>query len=224
MRLPTLALMVLAPAAALAEPAESITKSAPAPTYELGLRIGGYGFHREGDSRPGEGWSECRMNGLGVFGGRTLTGPLFIEAGLDMYSTANGPIGPEPTDLAVDRTSGLLSTAIGARTNVASWLRGYIQLGAGIELTKVSVAYGEERIRDSKVMPEGFFGAGIDLKLWRGTYVGATFRTLLMGNFDYDPDRLDMSKGWVSAPPASEVFDASVDVAAQGQFYVRHDL
>ncbi len=215
MRLPLLAVILLAPAAALAE---------PTPTYELGLRIGGYGFHREGDSRPGEGWSECRMNGLGVFGGRTLSGPLFVEAGLDMYSTANGPIGPEPTDLPIDRTSGLVSTAIGARTNVASWLRGYIQLGAGIELTKVSVAYGQERIRESKVMPEGFFGAGFDLKLWKGTYVGATFRTLLMGNFDYDPERLDMSKGWVAAPPASEVFDASVDVAAQGQFYVRHDL
>ncbi len=101
------------------------------------------------------------MNGLGVFGGRTLRGPLFVEAGLDMYSTANGPIGPEPTDLPIDRTSGLLSAAIGARTSVASWLRGYIQVGAGVELTKVSVPYGQERIRDSKLMPEGFFGAGL---------------------------------------------------------------
>ena len=224
MRLPPLALILLAPAAALAEPAERRTTSARPATYELGLRIGGYGFHREGDSRPGEGWSECRMNGLGVFGGRTLTGPLFVEAGLDMYSTANGPIGPDPTDLPIDRTSGLLSAAIGARTNVASWLRGYVQLGAGVELTKVSVPYGEERIRDSKVMPEGFFGAGVDLELWKGTYVGAAFRTLLMGNFNYDPERLDMNKGWVAPPLASDVFDASVDVAAQGQFYVRHDL
>ena len=62
MRLPPLALILLAPAAALAEPNATVTKSAQAPTYELGLRIGGYGFHREGDSRPGEGWSECRMN------------------------------------------------------------------------------------------------------------------------------------------------------------------
>jgi hypothetical protein len=224
MRLPTLALILVAPALAVAEPTTTLTTQAPRPTYELGLRIGGYGFRREGDSRPGQGWSECRMNGFGVFGGRVLTGPLFVEAGLDLYSTANGPIGPEPTDLPIDRTSGLVSAAIGARTNVTSWLRGYVQLGAGLELTRVSVPYGDQRIRDSKAMPEGFFGAGLDLKIMRGTYVGASLRTLVMGNFDYDPNRLDPSMGWVAPPPASEVFDASASVAAQGQFYVRHDL
>ena len=224
MRLPTLALVLLAPAVALAEPAETLTKSSPKTGYELGIRVGGYGFRREGDNRPGEGWTECRMNGLGVFGGRHLTGPLFVEAGLDMYSSADGPLGAEPTDLPIDRTSGLVSAAIGARTNLTSWLRGYVQLGGGLELTRVSVPYGEERIRDSKVMPEGFFGAGLDLKIMKGTYVGASFRTLVMGNFDYDANRLDPNMGWVAAPPANDVFDASPDVAAQGQFYVRHDL
>jgi len=201
-----------------------IPTSAAAEGYELGLRVGGYGFHREGDNRPGEGWTECRMNGLGVFGTRQLTGPLFVEAGLDMYSSADGPLAPEATDLPVDRTSGLVSGAIGARTHLTSWLRGYVQLGAGLELTKVSVPYGEERIRDTKAMPEGFFGAGLDLKIAKGTYIGASFRTLVMGNFDYDPNRLDPQMGWVAPPPASDVFDASADVAAQGQFYVRHDL
>lgn len=224
MRASSLALLLLAPTVALAEPAASVTTSAPRATYDLGMRVGGYGFKREGDNRPGEGWSECRMNGLGVFGGRSLPGPLFVEAGLDFYSTADGPIGPEATDLPVDRMSGLLSTAIGARMNFTSWLRGYIQLGAGVELTRVSVPYGEERIRDTKLMPEGFFGAGAELKIWRGTYGGASLRTLVMGNFNYDPRNLDMSNGWVSPPPASEVFDASPDVAAQGQFYIRHEL
>lgn len=217
---------LLAPAIAVADPADTgVTATAHrGPTYELGIRIGGYGFHRDGDFRPGQGWSECRMNGFGVFGGRTLTGPLFVEAGLDMYSTANGPIGPEPGDLPIDRTSGLISTAIGARANIASWLRGYVQLGAGVELTRVSVPYGEERIRDTKAMPEGFFGMGMDLKIMHGTYVGASLRALVMGNFDYDQNRLDPNMGWVAPPPASDVFDASASVAAQGQFYVRHDL
>ena len=49
-------------------------------------------------------------------------------------------------------------------------------------------------------MPEGFFGLGIDLRVARGTYLGSSFRTLVMGNFDYDPARLDMSNGWVAAP------------------------
>jgi len=193
------------------------TGVAMADTYEMGVRVGGYGFRREGEQI----WDECRMNGFGIFGGRRLTGPLFLEAGLDMY----GSVGPtQMSDLPVDRASGLLSTAIGARTNVFSWLRGYVQLGGGLELTSLSVPYGDQRISDKKVMPEGFFGAGVDIKLGSRTYGGASFRTHVMGNFDYDPQRLDMNAGWLAAPKSDEVFDASPDVAAQVQFYVRRDL
>ncbi len=207
---------------AVAEPTEApaVTASA-APTYELGVRIGGYGFRREGDPRPGEGWTECRMNGLGVFGTRTLPGPFFVEAGLDMYSSANVT---NEMDLPIDRTSGLVSGAIGVRTNVASWLRAYVQLGAGLEVTKVSVPYGDQRIRDTKALPEGFFGIGADLQIWKGTRIGATFRTLVMGSFEYDKSHLDPSSGWVAAPTADEVFAPSTGVAAQGQFYIRRDL
>ena len=219
-----LAMLILTlPAVAAAEPI-SLTSTADAPTYEVGIRVGGYGFRRDGDPRPGEGWTECRMNGFGVFGGRALTGPLFLEAGLDLYSTATGPIGPASTDLPIDRTSGLVSSAIGVRTQVTSWLRGYVQLGAGVELTRVSVPYGDMRIRDSKLLPEGFFGAGLDLRIAKGTYIGSSVRALVMGNFDYDANKLDTSMGWTSPPPASEVFAASAGVAAQAQFYVRHDL
>ena len=42
-----------------------------------------------------------------------------------------------------------------------------------------------------------------------------------MGNFEYDASHLDTT--W-TMPTASEVFDASPDAAAQGQFYLRHDL
>jgi hypothetical protein len=200
--------------------------AAPTGNYEIGARIGGYGFRREGDPTPGEGWTECRMNGFGVFGNKHVQGPLFLEAGLDMYSSATGPVGSAASanDLPIDRTSGLISAAVGVRTNVTSWLGAYLQLGGGMELTHVSVPYGDTRIRDNKAMPEGFFGLGADIKIFRATRIGASFRTLVMGNFDYDPARLDMSNGWVSAPPASEVFDASTSVAAQAQFYVRREL
>ncbi|MDX2090878.1 MAG: outer membrane beta-barrel protein [Kofleriaceae bacterium] len=221
MRSLVLAVATLASSAAVAEPLAA-TASAPAPsTYELGVRVGGYGFRRDGDPRPGEGWTECRMNGFGVFGGRTLTGPLFVEAGLDMYTSADGA---DPMDLPVDRTSGLFSAAIGARTQITSWLRGYVQVGGGMEITKVSVPYGDTRIRDTKAMPEGFFGMGMDLRIAARTHVGASFRALLMGNFDYDPARLDTNQGWVAAPTAEDVFDPSSDVAGQAQFYVRRDL
>jgi hypothetical protein len=195
-------------------------------TYDLGVRIGGYGFRREPTNDTPLGvnnapWDECRMNGLGIFGSRALTGPLFVEAGLDMY----GSIGAsQPNDLPLDRTSGLVTTAIGARTQIASWLRGYVQLGGGVELTRLSVPYGDQRIRDNKLLPEGFFGIGAELKLLKHTHFGANLRTHLMGNFDYNAERLDMSQGWAAPPSAGEVFDASPDVAAQGQFYIRHEL
>jgi hypothetical protein len=185
--------------------------------YELGARVGGYGFRREGANQD---WTECRMNGLGVFGGRALRGPLFAEAGLDLYSSVT----PESGDLPIDRTSGLVSAAIGARTQIASWLRGYVQLGGGVELTRVSVPYGDERIRDNKAMPEGFFGLGFDIELVKGTRIGSSFRTLVMGNFDYDPANLEMKDEWAWKPSPGVVFDASPDVATQVQFYVRRDL
>ena len=188
-----------------------------ADTYSMGARIGGYGFRREGEQI----WDECRMNGFGIFGGRKLTGPLFVEAGLDLY----GSVGEgQPMDLPVDRASGLLSTALGARTQVASWLSGYIQIGGGVELTSVSVPYGDQRISDHKAMPEGFFGVGVDIKVAKGTYAGSSFRTHVMGNFNYDPQRLDENGGWLAAPSSKDVFDASPDVAAQFQFYVRREL
>lgn len=219
----TVATLLLLSSVAAAE--DAAPTAAPAPGYEIGARIGGYGFRREGDPTPGEGWTECRMNGFGVFGNHALTGPLFVEAGLDMYTSATGPVGAaNQTDLPIDRTSGLISAAVGVRTNVTSWLGAYLQLGGGMELTHVSVPYGDTRIRDNKAMPEGFFGLGADIKIFRATRIGASFRTLVMGNFDYDPARLDMSNGWVTAPPASEVFDASPSVAAQAQFYVRREL
>lgn len=203
----------------------------PGPGFAIGARVGGYGFRREQTMSSGgvtgvsieenKKWDECRMNGFGIFGNRDLRGPLFVEAGLDMY----GSIGAtQSSDLPLDRTSGLVSGAIGARTQVTSWLGGYVQLGGGVELTSVSVPYGDTRIRDHKAMPEGFFGIGVDFRIAKGTHIGSNIRTLLMGNFDYDPSRLDMEQGWIAAPSKDDVFDASPDVAAQAQFYLRREL
>ena len=193
------------------------SSTAFADDFEVGARVGGYGFRRDSQ----EEWTECRMNGFGVFGGRALRGPLFVEAGIDMYNSLEPALA---SDLPIDRTSGLFSAAIGARTQVASWLRGYIQLGAGLELTSLSVPYGDDTIRDHQAMPEAFFGVGFDLKILRGTHGGASVRTLLMGNFDYDPARLEMKDEWAWKPSPEVVFDASPDVAAQVQFYVRREL
>ena len=115
---------------AVAEPREApaVTTSA-SPTYELGVRIGGYGFRREGDPRPGEGWTECRMNGLGVFGERRLGSNLFVEAGLDYYFSESFPQGRNEQDLPIDRMSGLITTALGVRVTGPWRTSGYAQLG-----------------------------------------------------------------------------------------------
>jgi hypothetical protein len=231
--LPALVFTALGTQAASADPSGNTAGETPSPaspsgTYAIGARIGGYGFRREAAAMdrsvasptPGA-WDECRMNGFGIFGHRSLRGPLFLEAGLDMYGSIERSA---EGDLPLDRTSGLVSAAVGVRTEVTSWLGGYIQLGGGVELTSVSVPYGDTRIRDRKAMPEGFFGIGGDIRLGTATRVGANVRTLLMGNFDYEASRLDMDNGWVAAPSSGEVFDASPDVAAQAQFYLRHEI
>lgn len=205
---------------AYAEPTPGV-QATPKPGYDLGVRIGGYGFRRDGDNNRETAWTECRMDGVGVFGSRVLTGPLFLEAGIDMYSSSDFRAKGTENDLPIARTSGLVTAAIGARADIASHIRGFVQLGAGVELTRVAVPYGEETIRDDKMMPEGFFGVGVDVRLTKRTYVGAQFRAHVMGNFEYDANRLDTT--W-TMPTASEVFDASPDAAAQGQFYLRRDL
>lgn len=191
--------------------------AAPDSTYAIGMRVGGYGFKREGS----QAWDECRMNGLGIFAQRALRGPVFVEAGLDSYFTIGQG---QTTDLPIDRQNAIVSVAAGVRSNFTPWLRGFAQLGTGVELARLSVPYGDSTIRDDKVMPEGFLGFGGDLRIARGTYVGATVRTLVMGNFDYDPSRLHMTSPWIAAPSSNDVFSASPQLAAQGQFYLRRDL
>jgi hypothetical protein len=218
-------LTVAVPAVAAADGPSPRPAPAAAPTYDIGIRVGGYGFKREGDDRPGEGWTECRMNGIGVFASRALRGPLFLEGGLDMYASADLPLGPSSMDLPIDRASGLLSAAIGVRTQLAPWLRAYVQVGAGVEVTRVAVPYSGGTVRDTKAMPEGLFGFGGDLRLAGRTYVGAGFRMLAMGNFDYSRAELEQREEWgFTAPDPAVVFDASLGFAAQGQFYVRREL
>jgi len=214
--------VLLASTAASAEPMMGVTAEAPDPTWSVGARIGGYGFRREGNTAFTGKWDECRMNGVGVFANRMIQGPIFVEGGLDTYFSSTDR---QPQDLKIDRSSALLSAAAGVRLDFTSWLTGWVQLGVGAELTKVSVPYGDDALRANKVMPEGFFGVGGDIKVTRAVHLGASIRTLVMGNFNYDPQRLDMSsQAWTSQPTADQVFDATPGLAAQGQFYMKYDL
>ena len=191
--------------------------------YAIGFRVGGYGFHSADASQTSD-WDKCRMNGIGVFADRALPGPLFLEAGLDTYFSA----GQAPSsDLPIDRQSVLVSVAAGARMHVTSWLArlraARHRHGARARLACRTAARRSRRQGDARRVPRHRRRhpprAGT-------RYVGANMRTLVMGNFDYDPARLQMSnEPWVArAPKSSDVFAASPALAAQGQFYLRRDL
>jgi len=213
------------PAAATAEegvaPVAGTARATP--VYSFGGRVGGYGFRRDaGDARSN--WDECRMNGLGVFGERRFGAHLFIEGGLDFYFAESFPQQPNPGDLPIDRMSGLFTAAAGLRAAGPWRTSGYAQLGAGLELTQVTVPYDGHHISDQLAMPAAFIGVGGDIRVAAGTYLGANLRAYVMGNFDYDPAQLEMQPGWVTPPAADEVFAPSPDAAAQAQFYVRRDI
>lgn len=193
-------------------------------TWSMGARVGGYGFRRPQPAASTE-WNVCRMNGVGIFLNHKLRGALFVETGLDLYASDDFVMAGRSTDLPVNRKSGLLTGAIGAHTPLTGWLDAYVQLGAGLELTAVSVPYGTNlKISDDKMLPVGFMGIGGDIRLGAHTHLGASFRVHVMGNFDYDANKLQLMGNWPTPPPADEVFAASPDLAAQGQFYVRRDL
>jgi hypothetical protein len=199
----------MSPALALADDA----------TYSAGARVGGYGFRRSSsDGQPS--FDQCRMSGLGIFAQRTLGRRAFVETGVDLYSSQPG----EDQDLPLDRSSALITAAIGVRSHFTRHIDGYAQLGAGVELTRVSVPYADGAIRDQLALPLGFIGMGADVRFGARTHLGAAFRVHAMGNFDYAPERLEMETGWTRPPSADEVFAASPAVAAQGQFYLRRDL
>jgi hypothetical protein len=220
MRVQLLTITVLA---SLAAPAAADPIQPDEATYAFGARVGGYGFRRDSGDRRNE-WDECRMNGLGVFGQRMLGPVAFVETGLDIYFSESFPMPQTESDLPIDRVSGLVTAAIGAHADGPWRTSGFVQLGVGLELTRVSVPYGEESIVDSMALPEGFLGLGGEIDVGKRTHLGMSLRTHVMGNFEYDPEDLEMQPGWTSPPAADEVFDPAPDIAAQGQFYIRHDL
>lgn len=183
-----------------------------ASTYAVGARVGGYGF-RDQDAAGKATWDDCRMNGIGVFGQRAMTRHLALEGGLDAYFADNTGLpghdhGGEATatdgHLAMDRVSTIAT--IGAALTL---LPGYrvtptLSLGAGVELTRVSMDGHEPA---SRVMPMGYFGFGVDGRLWGRIHGGMNVRVNAMGHFEHDdPNMTEM--------------DASPELATQGQFYL----
>jgi hypothetical protein len=193
-----------------------MTASAEPVIDQVGARIGGYGF-REGVDAAGQmssetGWQACRMNGIGVFASRNLTRHFFLEGALDTYFTDNDAavLGSESSsyDTPIDRVSGILSVAAGARVFPDAIVSPYVQLGLGGEVTRVRLP--EVGMQDTALLPMGFFGVGANLRLGSRLRFTAVVKVNVMGYYD-DAQFQDQ-------------LDAKAELATQGQFALSYQL
>src|SRR5262245_1512121 len=191
------AFLVAAPAAAHAEtPSQGVPTPSP---WGFGARVGGYGF-REAAPEGGTSWEDCRMSGMGLFAEHRLTSLVFVEGGLDQYFADDPAV--------MDRVSTTVTIAGGLRMLSSRWISLHVQLGAGLELTRVSM---DEHSR-SDALPVGFLGFGADARLYRGLRAGANVRLHGMGHYDHHD------------PVVVDEMDVSPELASQGQVYLRYDL
>ncbi len=179
----------------------------------IGARVGGYGFRQPATGSERSGWNDCRMNGIGLFGQRTFgrAKALFAEAGLDTYFSEAFPLQSENDGgLPMDRLSALASVAAGVRMFPTAAVSPYVQLGAGVELTKIDVP--TYHITESFTLPLAFLGIGGDFRVGKHLKLGAVLRVHAMGHFH---DITTNADGQMSLSPSPEV-------AAQGQFYAMY--
>jgi hypothetical protein len=197
-----------------------VTAAAPAPEYAIGVRVGGYGFRQAPTAQSDHtGWTGCRMNGIGLFGERTLGARFFVEGGLDAYFTDDTGTGfhdhdgPDMKPPWIDRVSGLASVAGGVRLWPGARVSPYLQLGVGLEATRIKVkAEDGSLIEDGLVLPFGFIGLGGDLRLGR-VRLGMSLRIHAMGTID---QRDPLAPG--------QALEPEPELAAQGQFYAKFAL
>ena len=217
----TLSLVLLAAAVARAQPAApsadtDLSRTADAPRYAFGVRVGGYGFRNTSEPDAGT-WQDCRMDGAGVFAQRSLGRHLFAEAAFDLYSAREGTPTAEMPVPGMDRLSGITTVAGGARIPWR-WLSPYVQVGLGLEVTRVKMA--SEGLEQHQVLPMGFFGVGADLRISDHLSVGGNIRSNLMKHFDHDGGAAARQAG--DAGPGE--MTGEYEAAAQGQLFVRYEM
>lgn len=228
--LPALALLLLAPSLAAAEPdapaGPGATPAAAPAARQLtvGARVGGYGFRNPGsvDDHGHVAWDDCRMNGVGVFARRPV-GRFFAEAGADLYFSESFPMTQTEGAWVEDRISGILTAAVGADIVRTRRVVVNAQAGAGLELTKVAMPGPDGTHRDSRALPLGFVGFGGELRLGARTGLGMNLRTMVMGHFEH-VDGWSHDHAAHTAGTDSGDMPVSPEIAAQGQFYISYRL
>ena len=177
----------------------------------VGARLGGYGFRDAASAREGQTqWRACRMNGIGVFGEYAFSDTLYAEVGLDAYFVDNwlATDDADANEWAIDRTSMLITGAVGARAWSGKRISPNVHVGLGGEFTKVTVG---DIVTSSEryTKPVAFIGIGGDLNLGK-VLLGMSLRIHSMALFA--PDRRN---GGVSD---------EADFAAQMQFWAKYRL
>ena len=182
-------------------------EEAPAPSKDMrfgfGARVGGYGFRAE-DGK----WTDCRMNGVGIFGTLDVTKHFFLELGVDSYSLVS------KEEEHMDRVSMLTSVAAGLRMFPDFVISPYIQVGTGAEWTRVTV----DGDRTTGVYPIGFLGIGGEINFTEHFKAGAVLRALMMAHPNHEEN--DNAIVYQHPPETKMQYEPS----SQAQFYLRYAL
>lgn len=173
-------------------------------TPSIGARTGGYGFRQLNQEGTLINWQNCRMNGVGAFGGFELGSKLYSELSVDMYYATARPL-----EQGIDRLSFHTQGLVGFRMPITSWLIPHVHLGGGAEVTRVEI-FGRE---DRGVKPVGFVGLGGELALGDFRF-GSTIRSNVMQLPEYQ---------W-SADRTDATVEYTTEIAAQMLFSVRYIL
>lgn len=198
---------IVAPASAEELVAEVADETAL--TLGIGARVGGYGFRDAGGAAVN--WSNCRMNGVGLFGTFDLGEVFFGELSADFYHSIKN-------DWQMDRVSFFPTAAIGARAFSGALVSPYFQAGGGPEFTRVELG-GK---RSNHVLPAVFLGFGGELNLNR-FHLGTNLKVFSMGLPEYELPAQSYSDNYV-IPDLSPARETSMrqEVAAQMQFTARY--
>jgi hypothetical protein len=214
----TAALLIAQPVVARAEPddaTDNMTASMRTAHSSFGFRVGGYGYRNTQHADKGE-WDDCRMSGLGLFGQRTLSKHLFAEVGLDVYFTEDLQEQLDAGEVVMDRLSTIGTVAGGAKMDFGR-LTPYVQLGAGVEVTRIRL----HGVEDRAVLPMGFVGIGAKLRATRRLSLGVNARTNLMRHYLHTPEEMVQH---VNSDSHDDHLTSEYDLAAQGQFFLQYQM
>lgn len=167
----------------------------------FGARVGGYGFRGNDGS-----WTDCRMNGVGLFGTLDVGRYVFFELALDAYQSVPGSV---PTDQGgMDRASWTATGGAGVRMFPEFYVVPFVEAGGGVDWSRASAA----GTRASGAYAAFFLGLGAELNVFKHLKGGAQLRVLEMARPNDD----------AAKPGAPLPMDMAP--ATQGLFYLRYVL